>query len=278
MNFNNYAPISVIIPCYCCGDTIERAVKSVWEQSWKPYEVLLIDDGSEDNTIDVLIRLQYNYPKNWIKIISLETNKGPGYARNIGWEQASQEYIAFLDSDDAWHPKKIEIQLKWMLKNPDIVLTGHAYEIRKYNHFGYYDNICDENHFRVIYVSSKKILLSNVFSTPTVILKKDIPFRFYEKRFSEDYLLWLMIVLHGYKTAYIELPLTYLFKYPYGEGGLSGALYKMEKGELETYHIISKEIPSLRKYVFLLYLFSLLKFAKRLIVTWISKVKRFFVN
>lgn len=265
-----YSPVSVIIPCYCCADTIERAVKSVWNQSWRPYEVLLVDDASSDNTLDVLYRLQRNYPENWIKVIALKVNRGPGYARNIGWAQASQEYIAFLDADDTWHPKKIEIQLGWMLKNQEVVLTGHLYEIfkqRLHRSENYHDNLCDVDDFHVLYVSVKKLLLTNVFATSTVMIKKNIPFRFYEKRYSEDYLLWLIIVMSDYKVALIHLPLAYKYKYPYGDGGLSGSLWRMEKGELETYYIISRKIPSLRKYVWLLYIYSMIKLGKRILVS-----------
>lgn len=267
------APVSVIIPCYCCSSTIHRAVRSVWFQSWRPYEVLLVDDASPDNTLDVLYQIKEYYPKNWVKVISLKQNRGPGHARNIGWDQAAQEYIAFLDADDSWHPNKIEIQLKWMLKNPDFVLTGHLYEKvnDQQNNMFHFDkkNYFEENNVK--FISKRNLLLSNCFSTPTVMIKKDIPFRFFEKRFSEDYLLWLMIVLNNYKAALINLPLANLYKAPYGEGGLSGQLWEMEKGELETYFIISKEKPSLKKYIWVFYIYSMLKFFKRVIVNVLKR-------
>ena len=277
-----YYPVSTIIPCYCCADTIGRAVKSVWTQSWRPYEVFLVDDASPDNTLDVLYALKRQYPENWIKVISLKTNKGPGYARNVGWEQASQEYIAFLDADDSWHPQKVEIQLKWMLKNPNVVLSGHlCKQLNGYlnDELPYNNNTMVFNEelfdkFNIKFVSKRSLLLSNQFSTRTVMLKKDIPFRFYEKRYSEDYLLWLMIVLNDYKAALIELPLAYLYKAPYGEGGLSGQLWEMEKGELETYLIVSKEKPILRKYIWLLYIYSMIKFIKRLLLSMFIRGKK----
>lgn len=95
------APVSVVIPCYCCADTIDKAVESVWKQTWRPYEVILVEDSSKDHgaTRMALSNIIDRYPGGWIKLILLDKNKGPGNARNIGWEASTQRYIAFLDAD-----------------------------------------------------------------------------------------------------------------------------------------------------------------------------------
>jgi glycosyltransferase involved in cell wall biosynthesis len=102
------ASVSVIIPCYNCAGTIHRALASVASQSLRPAEVILVDDHSTDDTLQSLYRLQDRYGREWIRIIEQPVNGGPGTARNMGWNAATQTYIAFLDSDDTWHPKKIE--------------------------------------------------------------------------------------------------------------------------------------------------------------------------
>jgi len=78
------ADVSVIIPCYRCTDTIERAVNSIAEQTLLPAEVILVDDLSGDNTLAQLHRIQENYPQGWIHVIALPKNASPGTARNVG--------------------------------------------------------------------------------------------------------------------------------------------------------------------------------------------------
>ena len=113
--------ISVIIPCFKCSETIERAIISVVNQSLYPYEIILIEDYSDDNsrTINKLTKLQSKF-KDHIKIIRNKRNMGPGYSRNLGWEKSKGNLVAFLDADDTWHLKKLEIQCEFLKKNPDI--------------------------------------------------------------------------------------------------------------------------------------------------------------
>ena len=79
------APVSAVIPCYNCSATIEKAVDSIAKQTLIPQEVILVNDDSSDQTIDILQNLQNIYGKEWIKIINLKKNVGPGQARNLGW-------------------------------------------------------------------------------------------------------------------------------------------------------------------------------------------------
>jgi glycosyltransferase involved in cell wall biosynthesis len=225
-------PISVIIPCYRCSDTVGRAVTSVAMQSMPPTEIILVDDCSNDGTLENLRRLQKKYPPEWIKVITQSENGGPGTARNTGWATASQPYIAFLDADDAWHQDKLKIQYQMMLAEPDTALSGHLYRWSKTEHFT--ETVSSAP--AVSRIGILNLLLKNRFSTPTVLLKRDIPFRFtVGKKYCEDYDLWLQIVANGGKALLIHLPLAYLYKAPYGESGLSAQLWKMEQGELEAY-------------------------------------------
>ncbi|MDP3332698.1 MAG: glycosyltransferase family 2 protein, partial [Methylococcaceae bacterium] len=123
-----FAPVSVIIPCYRCADTIQRAVDSVVAQTLPVKEIFLVDDFSNDEmkTLNALNHLQHEYPASNIKILCLENNSGPGSARNAGWDASTQPYLAFLDADDSWHPKKIEIQYQWMAAHSNVVLSGHS--------------------------------------------------------------------------------------------------------------------------------------------------------
>lgn len=252
-------PVSVIIPCFNCQNTIMRAVKSVFMQILKPLEVILVNDCSTDQTIDVLKDIKKRYGEDWIKIIDLEKNKGPSYARNIGWELAKGDYVAFLDADDSWYPEKIKLQYTLMKKNPSIYISGHLidYPSKKNKSF---DN-------EILTISLSKALIKNYFITPSVMVKRKIPERFdVNQRHSEDYLLWLTILNKYGKGRVINKYMGELYKHPYGESGLSGNLWLMEKGELTTYKKMFPKIKGIKKFVLIpVMLISLMKFVRRLL-------------
>ncbi len=106
--------VSVIIPTYNRAHTILRAVNSVIKQSYKAFEIIVVNDGSTDETLKVL----HPYHKD-IKIIS-QTNKGVSSARNTGIRSAVGDWIALLDSDDEWLPEKLEHQNAYYKINPDM--------------------------------------------------------------------------------------------------------------------------------------------------------------
>lgn len=258
------ANVTVIVPCYRCADTIERAVESISKQTLMPYEVILVDDCSCDGTLEILYKLQAQYGDEWIKVISLATNSGPGSARNVGWDLSKQDYVAFLDADDTWHPQKIEIQYEWMLDNEDVVISGHDFSYLKDITEKY--DVYDLNSLEFCEVSKYKLLFKNVFSTPSIILKKSIAMRFPERtKYCEDYHLWTHIAFCGYKCFKVNIPLAYLYKPPYGSAGLSADLWGMEKGELDVYKsLLNKKLINKFQYLFFLS-FSLMKFVKRLV-------------
>ncbi len=124
------APVSVVVPCYRCADTIGPAVASIAAQLLPPAEVLLVDDCSGDRTLDRLHEVAGRYPDGWVRVFSLPTNGGPSSARNLGWEHARQPYIALLDADDTWHPEKLSIQMGVLADDPAIALLAHAMNVQ----------------------------------------------------------------------------------------------------------------------------------------------------
>lgn len=269
-----YADVSVVIPCYRCADTIHRAVQSVYEQTLRPAEVILVEDCSGDQTLDALLALQAEYSEGWIKIIALERNGGPGEARNVGWEQASSYYLAFLDADDSWHHRKIEIQYLWMRRHPEAALTGYSCKVI-YGDVVVGSNIVmgavDEAGFKKIEAS--KLLLSNRFPTPSVMLKRELPYRFaLGKHRSEDYLLWCEICLDGELCYKNELPLVYLYKDSYGATGLSGDLHLMQLGELDTYYRLRKSGRINWAAAYLLLGWSYVRHIRRIILVYLRKL------
>ena len=111
--------VSVIIPNYNYGVFLLEAVESVFAQTYKNIEIIVVDDGSTDHSIDILTP-----HVSHIKLV-VQKNSGVSIARNKGLEKATGDYVCFLDSDDVWLPKKIELQLKELNSNPRAcVYTG----------------------------------------------------------------------------------------------------------------------------------------------------------
>ncbi|OKH14938.1 glycosyl transferase family 2 [Fischerella major NIES-592] len=114
-NFSQEPLVSVVIPTYNRADLIKHTLNSAIRQSYKNLEIIIIDDGSVDNTEEVVKAID----DSRIRYIRLPNNSGGSVARNTGIENARGEYIAFLDSDDLWIPEKIELQLASIQKHPN---------------------------------------------------------------------------------------------------------------------------------------------------------------
>ncbi len=261
------APVSVIIPCYCCDTTIERAVRSVVLQTMVPREIILVEDCSNDGgkTITAMNNVMEKYRNDIgsFTVYRLKKNQGPSAARNAGWNMACQPYIAFLDADDAWHPKKIEIQYTWMATHTEVTLSCH-----RSAHLG--SDQTPPELFSVknwTPVNRKVLLVSNRIATRSVMIKRDIPYRFeVKKKYGEDYYLWLQIILNNYPAWYLDMPLCYSYESNTRNNNLSADLWKMEKGELDVYRRIFRDrLISPLSYL-ALSLISLAKFVRRVIM------------
>ncbi|HHK5535192.1 TPA: glycosyltransferase family 2 protein [Bacillus mobilis] len=107
--------VSVIVPLYNAEKYIEETMESILNQTYKNIEIVIVDDGSKDQSSSIVKNFKKKYPEQ-IKYI-LQENQGVSVARNTGIENANGEYISFLDSDDLWHSTKIEKQIESMHKN-----------------------------------------------------------------------------------------------------------------------------------------------------------------
>lgn len=260
-------PVTVVIPCYCDGTSIARALASVLAQTRMPAEVIMIDDASPDGSLAKLTELASLHP-GWVKLLRLETNQGVASARNAGWAMATQRYIAFLDADDAWHPEKLAIQYTYMSAIHDLVLCGHGHRVLQQAGIKP-DWALGKLLVRPMHKWS--LLLRNQFITPSVMVRREIPHRFAEgRRFMEDRLLWLEVVCSGDRVALLNLELAATYKVPYGERGLSSNLWEMTKADVSNYRIL-RDRGHLSTPVSLAFqLLSLIKLARRLakVVVW----------
>lgn len=224
---NNKPFISVIIPCYNASLFLNQAIESVLNQTYKNFEVIIVNDGSTDNTEEIIKA----YRDNRVIYLKQETNKGPSAARNTGLKYAKGEYIAFLDADDIWMLNKLEKQVDYVLKNKVDIVTTNGYILESKTNkskIAYSKNPI--HHKKSIF----KVLIKHNFIFPsTVLIKKETLQKagFFDENLqsSEDYYLWLNIAFQGGTFAFIDEPLFFYRKHP---RQLSKKLYTMYKTRL----------------------------------------------
>ena len=256
-------PVSVIIPCFRCAGTIERAITSVAAQTKSPAELILVDDASGDNTRSVLITFLERYSPGWVKLVLLDQNVGAASARNAGWAAASQPFIAFLDADDAWHARKIEIQYAYMQDHPDVVLSGHGYRLLKQGERPNWE----VRNGPASSIGKWHMIMSNRFVTPSVMLRRDVAHRFVERqRYMEDHMLWLRIVCGGARVVKLSEDLAAIYKDPFGVTGLSSRVWLMERSDLGNYHRLYKDRSINAAQFVPLVVYSMLKYLRRLLI------------
>jgi glycosyltransferase involved in cell wall biosynthesis len=229
-----------------------------------------VDDSSQDSSRILLNKIK-NSHKSFVKVIFLDKNLGVSNARNIGWALATQPYIAFLDADDTWHPQKIAFQYNYMKKNPEIVMSGHSH-ILNFSQQNKLDWNIDRN--QVFFIPKWRLIFSNQFITPSVMLKKEIEERFDSKqRHMEDHKLWVDIAYKHNQIAKLSAPLASIYKPAFGTNGLSGDLWKMEKADLSNLkHFLKSCYINQFEYLFL-FLFSLIRFFRRICIAFFRRAK-----
>jgi len=200
-NVNNNL-VSIIIPVYNSSDYIIRAIKHVLKQTYTEWELIIIDDCSTDKSLS-LVKSYAKIDKRII-ILSLEINSGAAIARNKGITAAKGQYIAFLDSDDTWHPQKLEKQLN-LMKNYNSTFSHTSY------------SLIDENN-KELHIKSKckkwiilkDLVKYNWIGTSTVIYNAGVLGKQYMPNFRnrQDWALWLALIRKSEKVLFIDEPLT----------------------------------------------------------------------
>ena len=208
----NYPKVSVIIPTYNCAKYLPEAIQSVLNQTYQDFEIIVVDDGSTDETKQIL---NPYIEKNLIRYV-YQNNQGVGAARNKGIKEANSEYIAFLDSDDLWDPKMLERSLSLMQSyNYDwVACDNYRLEIDENGVLSNLEIYCNKE----IPSNSKDIFLSlikkNFIGGPSKVLARKKCFEiagYFDEtiRVVEDWELWLRFAKVGLKLGYIKEPLYY---------------------------------------------------------------------
>jgi glycosyltransferase involved in cell wall biosynthesis len=257
------ASVSAVIPCFRCIRTLEQAAASVAGQTVLPQELILVDDGGGDETQYLMTRLQSRYKPGWIKLVLLDTNAGAASARNAGWDQARGDYVAFLNADDAWHPRKIELQYQFMDSHPDVAVSGHGH--MQVNAMP--DTPADIGGVNFEFVSPLHVLLKNPFVTPSFMVRRNLENRFLSgRRFMEDHFFLMQVSAAGHRIAKARTQLACIFKPIFGESGLSANLVRMQRAELENCRLMQRDGYLSQVFSLVLKGYSWLKFCRRIAI------------
>ena len=217
--------VSVIIPTHNRKSRLRCTLTSVLEQTLQPLEVIVVDDGSTDGTLDLLVT---EFPSI---IVITQTNHGVSHARNQGIKQAQGQWIALLDSDDTWHPTKLENQHKFLKRNPslcfchtDEVWVRHGKQIKK----PAYLNKSNQDIFL-------KSLVRCIICPSSVVMHKKIfeNIGFFDEQLTvcEDYDIWLRALLQ-YEISYLDQPL--VTKYGGHSDQLSTTYWGMDRFRIQS--------------------------------------------
>ncbi|CAD6491109.1 MAG: Undecaprenyl-phosphate 4-deoxy-4-formamido-L-arabinose transferase [Candidatus Argoarchaeum ethanivorans] len=166
---SSMSKVSVIVPCYNGEKIIGNAIKSVLNQTYKNWELIIVDDGSTDSSCEIV---EHYLNNDKIKLVKNAYNKGIAKTMNKGIEVSTGDFIAFLDQDDSWHPMKLELQLQ-KFENADnsLGLVGCGMVFIENNKcrriFRINDEKLDQTHILT------KIFLTSTNSSSIMMLKKD---------------------------------------------------------------------------------------------------------
>ncbi len=188
--------VSIITPMFNSERFIELTIKSVQAQTYQYWELLLIDDGSRDGSINIVTTLLDKDDR--IHLFRMQENQGPAKARNKGIKMACGRYIAFLDSDDLWLPEKLEQQLQFMHDNHSPLSFSSYQKIDEYG------NLMSQISISKTKLSYTDLLKTNYIGCLTAMMDtKILGGKMYmpliKKR--HDHGLWLSILNKGY-TAF----------------------------------------------------------------------------
>ena len=239
-------------------------------QTLAPQEIIVVDDASTDNTREIAANFA-STSSIPLRLITQPTNCGPSAARNAGWDTATGDYIAFLDADDQWHPRKIELQYPVMQSQPEVTMSCHGHHFSSNTTWAQI-TAADANATPIAF---HKFLIRNRCATPTVMLKRNISERFdSRKRFAEDYLLWMQITAAHGPALRLKAQLAHCSNPGYGGSGQSGQLLKMELSEIGGFATLRKSKAIGFGTLGLVVIWSWIKFGIRLFDSKVMKIRR----
>lgn len=238
ITLNKEPLVSIIMPAFNSQDFIKQSIQSVLNQTYTNWELLIVDDKSTDTTVEIIKECK----DDRIKLMQLTRNSGAAIARNTGIKKARGSFIAFLDSDDLWHPEKLTKQINFMLIN------NYNFTSTQYGNINEDGKLIDltANHDQLDYDGILKYCPGN----STVIYKAEELGKFYipdiKKR--NDFVMWLQVIKDAGTLYGLKETLTY---YRVRENSLSIDKKSLVKYQWKVYRNI--EGLSLIKSFYLLF-------------------------
>lgn len=261
--------VTVVIPMYNAQNDILRCLTSVLNQTYKNLEVIVINDGSKDNSELLVDEFINKHSELKITLVN-KPNGGVSSARNAGLKLAKGDFIALLDSDDDWYSNKIETQLSYFKQDPTIDFLACNPIKERINRFLF------RKFGAINQITVNDLIYKNYFQPSTVIFKRAIVERigFFDEtqRYAEEG-NYFMRVANQYKCVLVNHKLIGYGqgKAGFGHSGLSGNIVEMEKGELKNLFFAHKSGFINVFQLLLALLFSLFKYSIRLIRVKILK-------
>ena len=190
----NGPEICIIMPAYNAGRFIEEAIRSVMSQTYRNWELLVIDDGSSDNTVQLVQQLRREDSR--ITLLQNTKNLGVARTRNRGLDLCEGRYAALLDSDDVWHPEKLEKQLLLARETGAQVIYCSYSMVDENGAKTRQDFLVPEQ------TSLEQTLVQSVISCSTALLAPEVTdrYRFDDRYYHEDLALWIQLLQHGYQA------------------------------------------------------------------------------
>ena len=223
---NDFGLISIIMAAYNAEKTIEQAINSVLSQTYTNFELLVVNDCSKDRTVELVKDIVAKDSR--VRLISNVKNSGVSYTRKHGLEEAKGDWIAILDSDDAWEPEKLEKQIELQRRtNADLLFTGSAFMDSEGHPIDWYLHAPKE-------VTYRQLLKQNVLSNFYALVRKEL----YAKHYAigdgmhEDFAIWLSILKKGTKAYGVDEP---LLIYRIAKSSKSGNKVKAARMNWNTY-------------------------------------------
>lgn len=228
---NNNALVSIVMPAYNAAAFISESIRSVLDQTYENWELLVIDDASQDETLDIV--KEFIQTDSRIRLHPLPANQGAGFARNIGIKASEGAFICFLDADDLWEPEKLQVQLDFMEQhNAQVCYASYRLIDEEGRSLGKMIKALEILPF-------SKLLKANYVGNLTGIYNVEKLGKIYcpliRKR--QDWGLWLLAVKKAGKAKGIEQPLA---RYRVRKHSISGNKWEMLGYNYKIYRKVLK--------------------------------------
>jgi teichuronic acid biosynthesis glycosyltransferase TuaG len=242
--------VSIVTPTYNSENFISETIQSILNQSYTNFELIVIDDCSKDNTVEIV--KTFSEKDSRFNLIQLELNSGAAVARNIGLENSKGRFIAFCDCDDIWFENKLEYQIRFMLEK-SIPISFTSYQL--INEKGVSMNKVINAIDKITYL---EYLKNTIIGMSTAMIDTSLvkEFRFENIRTRQDTMLWITLLKRGHVAYGIK---EVLVKYTVRSNSISANKFKAASKVWDLYYNMEKMGLFKSSYYFIFYVLNAIK-------------------